>query len=98
MGNPTKIHQLTREQLIDALQRVQHFCPPRVTRQDKETLVSAVARALGSQLYYQQMVEALAAAGMHDMSAYLSPRKASSGYLNRPMRSEIEAAADKKKG
>ena len=45
------IESLTKTELIGVLEHVQHFMPPRATRQDKETLVSAVRKATFSGTY-----------------------------------------------
>lgn len=56
------ISDLTKPMLIDALRQVQHFLPPRPTRQDKVTLLRAVYAALNSDRYREQMQAALKAA------------------------------------
>lgn len=49
----------TKAELIDALSEVQHFCPPRPSRQDVGTLRQAVRDALASDRYKTRMGDAL---------------------------------------
>ena len=49
----------SKEELIAALSRVQHFLPPRPTRQAKETLIKAAQSGLISAKYGTHMADAL---------------------------------------
>jgi hypothetical protein len=49
----------SKQELIEALSRVQHFLPPRPTRQAKHTLIEAAKAGLGSARYGMQMADAL---------------------------------------
>ena len=68
------IINLTKDQLVGALQRVQHFCPPRPTKQTKATLVAAVWAGINSPRYCAQMVAALGAVGLERPERYLPPK------------------------
>ena len=49
----------SKQELIDALSRVQHFLPPRPTHQEKRTLIEAAQAGLASARYGVQMADAL---------------------------------------
>lgn len=51
----------SKQELVDALSRVQHFLPPRPARQRKETLIKAAQAGLASAKYGAQMADALRA-------------------------------------
>lgn len=53
------LDHLKRVTLIRALSDVQHFCPPRPTRQDRAELLACVKRALASERYGADMRAAL---------------------------------------
>ena len=53
------LERAKRQVLIHALMDVQHFCPPRPTRQSKAELIACVRRALASERYGADMRAAL---------------------------------------
>lgn len=52
--------RLTKPMMIEALEQVQHFCPPRPSRQEASVLAALINGALASERYGDRMRAALA--------------------------------------